>query len=383
MYVILENVGNFERHDGGHTWQVVRQSLVQLGYTVRGTEPRNSGGRGLLSPHHLGFPHTRERFFAVASLAALPDHPFPLGRTKPALSLAEIVQPAEDLSDIDERETRLSPRQISCIEHWNTLLANIPESVELPSFPIWSDEFGASYPFRERTPALCTAAELRTYLGELVQTDDFDRAQLLQLFPSYARREPPFPGWKQRFIEQNRAWWATLTESMEADWLARWLADLRSSFRSSLRKLEWNCKGDTRDLWAHMLQFRPSGLRVKRYLAAPALVAMTTTQVPILGPERRFITRTEGLRLQGFADRFVLPPAREAAVRALGNAVHVDVAEAIARGLVHEVGPAASSYVYEHWQHSLFETMSAEPPNGNGKLADLIAERESVVHSPN
>src|ERR1700730_5789482 len=30
-YVILENVGNFERHDSGRTWQVVKEKLTGLG----------------------------------------------------------------------------------------------------------------------------------------------------------------------------------------------------------------------------------------------------------------------------------------------------------------------------------------------------------------
>jgi len=30
-FVFLENVGNFERHDGGRTWRVVREELEKLG----------------------------------------------------------------------------------------------------------------------------------------------------------------------------------------------------------------------------------------------------------------------------------------------------------------------------------------------------------------
>jgi DNA (cytosine-5)-methyltransferase 1 len=52
---------------------------------------------------------------------------------------------------------------------------------------------------------------------------------------------------------------------------------------------------------------------------------MTTTQIPILGPERRFLTRVEGLRLQKFPDTHRLPASRAAAFAALGNAVHVEV----------------------------------------------------------
>jgi DNA (cytosine-5)-methyltransferase 1 len=61
---------------------------------------------------------------------------------------------------------------------------------------------------------------------------------------------------------------------------------------------------------------------------------MTTTQIPILGPKRRHLTRREGLRLQGFPDHHQLPASREAAFRAVGNAVHVGVVRAIASSLI-------------------------------------------------
>ena len=46
-----------------------------------------------------------------------------------------------------------------------------------------------------------------------------------------------------------------------------------SQLPHSLRKLEWNCQGEDRDLWRHVIQFRPSGIRVKRYSSIPALVS--------------------------------------------------------------------------------------------------------------
>ena len=109
-----------------------------------------------------------------------------------------------------------------------------------------------------------------------------------------------------------------------------------SDFPPSMRKLEWNCKGEERELWQHVLQFRPSGLRVKRYSASPSLVAMTSTQIPILGPERRFLTRVEGLRLQNFPDNHKLPKSPTKAFKALGNAVHVGVALAIAKKVLKD-----------------------------------------------
>jgi DNA (cytosine-5)-methyltransferase 1 len=321
----LENVGNFERFDRGRTWKVVRNSLVKLGYYVCGTEHVASGGHGLVSPHHLGFPHTRERFFVVASLFPLGGDPFPPRDDDRETTLRDIAQPNSELSKLDKEETRLLDHYVDCIEHWNGLLARIPARLQLPSFPIWGDESDANYPYNRRTPHSHTARELRRILhvngSEVLQKRD-----LLAVLPSYAREKARrFPAWKVAFIKQNREWFREIGPYIGS----RWLETLRE-FPPSLRKLEWNCQGEDRNLWKHVLQFRPSGLRVKRYTASPALVAMTTSQVPILGPKRRFITRTEGLRLQGFKDSHQLPRRRAEAFRALGNAVHVEVVRAIA-----------------------------------------------------
>ncbi|MDE0824050.1 MAG: hypothetical protein OSB07_08820, partial [Dehalococcoidia bacterium] len=59
-------------------------------------------------------------------------------------------------------------------------------------------------------------------------------------------------------------------------------------FPPSLRKLELNCKGETRDRWDHILQLRSSGLRVKRYQNSPSLVAMFRVQLSRT-PARQFL----------------------------------------------------------------------------------------------
>jgi len=329
-YVILENVGNFERHDEGRTWKIVRESLEKLRYDVQGTEHVTSGGVGLLSPQHLGFPHSRERFYIVARQGKLPSEPLPRGDRSCVTSLADIVQSADELCERDHVETVLSNQQWDCIEHWNALLSKLPQlEAELPSFPIWGDEFAATYPFKNYTPSAASKKELQKAVNGHLPKSRVTRDELMQLLPNYARSEvEQFPPWKVEFIRQNRAWFKKYSRFFGKQWLSK-----LKEFPPSLRKLEWNCQGEERDLWRHVLQFRPSGLRVKRYSASPSLVAMTSTQIPILGPEHRFLTRVEALRLQGFPDTHRVPQYRSTAFKALGNAVHVGVVTAIADNL--------------------------------------------------
>ncbi|WP_052300956.1 DNA (cytosine-5-)-methyltransferase [Mycoplasmopsis canis] len=53
-YIILENVRNLVSHDKGRTWEIIKESLIQLGYVI--TE-----NPIIISPHHIRIPQHRER----------------------------------------------------------------------------------------------------------------------------------------------------------------------------------------------------------------------------------------------------------------------------------------------------------------------------------
>jgi DNA (cytosine-5)-methyltransferase 1 len=324
-YVILENVGNFERHDKGRTWRVVLACLEELGYEVNWAGHKQGGGHGLISPHHLGFPQHRERFFAVASRVGLPSDPFPPARVSLGTRLEQVVQRNADLTPEDRLETALTDQQTRCINHWNRLLRAIPKSQAIQT-PLWGDESWETYPYENWTPWYLGTDQLRKSVGSRRIPENLSRPEALRTLPSYARSaRRHFPKWKVDFIRANRAWWKANKRRVPKVW-----STTLRGFPPSLRKVEWNCLGEERDLWRCVLQFRPSGLRAKRYVTCPALVAMTSTQIPILGPKRRFLTRIEGLRLQGFPESHRLPRSRSDAFAALGNAVHVGVARAVA-----------------------------------------------------
>ena len=154
------------------------------------------------------------------------------------------------------------------------------------------------------------------------------RADILARVPSHARAETgAFPRWKKTFLRQNRELYQA-----QNGWLSPWL-EMIQMFPPSLQKCEWHCKGEEPNIWQCVVQFRASGVRIKRPTTAPSLVAMTTTQVPIIGWERRYMTARECARLQSMDELGHLPRGG-AAFEALGNAVNVRVAQKVMERLL-------------------------------------------------
>ncbi len=141
-----------------------------------------------------------------------------------------------------------------------------------------------------------------------------------------------FPNWKIEYIKKNRIFY-----ERHKGWLDDWIPKIHR-FCSSLQKLEWNCQSEkNRNIRSYILQIRPSGVRVKRITTIPSLVAMTSTQVPIIPWENRYVTLTECMRLQSMDGQNglkSLPKSQLRAYEALGNAINVKVAVLVAKALV-------------------------------------------------
>jgi len=443
-FLLLENVGNFPKHDGGNTWSRVKNILEEeLGYQIVATDHvGNRATGGLLSPHHLGYPHHRERFFVVGQrkvarrgdsalvkmLLHKPlDHVkiFPSARQDGALSpaasrildarakksLVAIISKTKAPTEIANLvASQISPDRARCINHWGELLKKFKEldrvsssslwQDSMPSFPVWGFELDpwqwyptennpAHYTFateylsaqRKRLFSNARAAILKT-TNQKVDLKQYpptgERSWLSKNFtvsriedwidswPGYAGKREEWPHWKQRFILQNREWAIKLWSALDPAWLREWLDTLYNEIRvASFQKLEWNCKGEDLDIWAHILRFRPSGLRVKRLAHVPALVAMTTTQIPIVprmnpdesttgsmpGARGRHLIPSEALQLQGFPAEWHLPFTRERAFTCFGNAVHV--------GVVHDV---VLNWIFGHAAPVDASAIASRPP---------------------
>ena len=94
-------------------------------------------------------------------------------------------------------------------------------------------------------------------------------------------------------------------------------------YPASFRKFEWQCGLSCQTVFDGFIQFRPSGIRVKRPTVFSTQVAINQGQV--IGKYLRRLTPNEAKKLQAFPDNFILHSDEKVAFRHLGNSVNVDV----------------------------------------------------------
>lgn len=290
--VMLENVRNLAGPRQRTAWQLILQGLREAGYRV-GSEPT------VFSPHLLsrvsgGAPQVRDRVYI---LGVWVGRDRAMTETDLSPVVPRTVEPGWDvtnwsieadvllhnLTDSERQRYLLSSDEVVWIDTWNELLAMLGDA-KLPGFPMW--EFAWHY----RRPS--------------------------------GYRD--MPNWKQKFIDQNRDFYLENRAVIDA-WRSRERRIPLPHFPASRRKLEWQAGSSERDLWKHLMQLRPSGIRVKQATYAPALVAMS--QTPIFGPQRRRLTPLETARLQGFDPTTFSfsTQADSASYKQMGNAVNVGV----------------------------------------------------------
>ena len=294
----------------------MRDALETAGYTVN---------EKCFSPHQFGIPQVRRRLFIVGNRrgpACLPEPPLSGDKS----DIREI------LDDNPTEEWKLPGQQAKCLKVWQNFLDLFPANEELPSVPIWSREFGATYPYKNITPYALGVDELRKYLGNHgTALADLDDDEVWRNLPAYAKREQErFPTWKIQYIEQNRIFYETHKNQID-----KWLPQI-VEFPPSYQRFEWNCKDMKRNIWNCLIQFRGSGVRVKKPETAPTLV-VRSTQVPIIGWQKRYMTPQECARLQSI-EGIKLPQLPSRALSALGNAVNVHIVQHIVEVLTSNAG---------------------------------------------
>ncbi len=316
-FFILENVRNLLTHDSGYTWKYISEKIESLGYSF---------DKKILSPHYINIPQHRERIFIVGSL---------LKKDIQSMEWVEVEKYSNSVDNIlieedSEKNSYLETEKVEVLDTWLEFLRGLPKEVE-PYRPLWSMEFGADYPVDVNWGTM-TLEEWRKYKGSygypLKKCNSLE--EVYKFLPNYVKKqEGSAPGWKQRYITNNRNFY---TEQKQ--FISKKLINKIKKFKvESWKKFEWNSPGLERSYVDKLVQFRGSGVRVKKNNYLPSLVTVST-QIPIIGKYFRYLLPEEGARVQSLPESIKLPETRSASFRVLGNMVNVELVYRIASSLL-------------------------------------------------
>ena len=331
--IFLENVSNLETHDEGKTWKTIERRLnEELNYDIRHT---------IISPHEYGYPQYRKRIYIVGidrERGNLDVFKFPIKPVKATCNIQEILE-----TDKPTHPQPLKEIQRQYIDVWQQFLDLCCEHhAKLPTAPIWAMEFGADYDFEDIAPAFQRPSNLRGKHGKLGMVIEGDtKSRIISQLPNYAQtnKSQTFPDWKKKFIRENRRFY-----NENREWLDEWKQQI-VGWENSFMKFEWNCdESEHMTIEDKILQFRPSGLRVKRPTYSPALTFMSS-QVPVFPGVKyideegnevhgRFMTMVEAALIQGMGDLKFDGLNKARIYEALGNAVDVEIIKIIAKDLI-------------------------------------------------
>lgn len=344
-YIFLENVSALPGHDGGRTWSIIKQKLKHLGYDIDGR---------VFSPHEFGVPQHRPRFYIVGMLrdengrSGMRKFHFPQPDEKLVCDVRTLVDPLDN-DGLQPVRRALHP----VFDAWQEFVYNVTErDGYMPSHCIFTMEFGADYEFEDTPPAFQTVERLRGRRGEygkVLQGDTIE--ELVKGLPFYMQKmkyEDTYPEFKKVLIRQNRALY-----ERHKDWIDPWMKKIMEYPRTQ-RMLEWSTNQDW-NFKNHVIQLRPSGIRVRSLNYVPT-ITLCTTSTPILpwvgyppngavdkknrpyAPDDfrwgRYISHSEAAKLQSMQELEYTGLSRLQKFQALGNAVNVDVVELIARRLI-------------------------------------------------
>lgn len=283
-FLLLENVRNLVSHDKGKTWLRIRKELEDIGYNVIQTPL-------IVSPHYFGIPQLRERAVIVAVKKDYYNGPINVSFEKKGRNTCDMnsVLVQKNTTEYVLSSFKISDYENRLLSMWDDFIKGIDRKII--GFPVWSDVF----------------------FNKIKITSDM-------------------PLWKKDFINKNKELYLKNKDFIDS-WYKKY--DQMKWVKKTHRKFEWQVDNKINSVFEGIIQFRPSGVRVKQPTEFPALVAIV--HVPIIGKYKRYLTPREAANLQSFPESFKIACNMRLAYKQFGNAVNVDVIYNVFKKFVEEV----------------------------------------------
>ncbi|WP_342252184.1 DNA (cytosine-5-)-methyltransferase [Spiroplasma endosymbiont of Amphibalanus improvisus] len=307
-YILLENVKHIIKHDNGETWKIINNKLKEIGYLI----PKKPL---VLSPHNFGIPQERERVFIPGVLKSKIaenideiDLEEDINKYKKNFNSDNFIQEKNKIYN-NILETKINEKYLlknnangsylqKVFDAWNEFLQNVKKPLNRTLPVIWLKELTQTY---ELNPELMTHWRYK-YISDM--RDIYKNNKIF--IDSWFKKHDPL-SWKIR--EQ---------------------------------KFEWQAGKDINDIKESFIQLRQSGIRCKRPVKFPTLVAMV--QIPIIFDntlkEWRYLTPRETANLQSFPKTFKLHNELNTSnddyysYKQFGNSVNVEIIKIIQKTLL-------------------------------------------------
>ena len=282
----------------------------------------------VLDPTMLGVPQKRERVFFVCLRKDLGVDMGVLSlEIKDKIELKGIFEEnVDDKYKIEEERERV-------FNAWDEMIKVFEKDATFGT-PIWLEEFGK----------------------------DYDITGLAK--------------WRQKYVIDNRRYYEKYKDSWDK-WIIKYKDLLNKN--KSYKKLEWQAgkikEGDS--IWNYYIQFRQSGIRVKRANYFPTLVAMV--QIPIVGRLRRYLTPRECARLQSYPDNLDIYPIDRIAYKQMGNSVNVDLVKYVLGEVLKYVDIGVEDKIETvdfNMTDDVAEELIIEDEDGSGNMMDVDEDIE-------
>ncbi|AXF96533.1 DNA (cytosine-5-)-methyltransferase [Spiroplasma phoeniceum] len=308
-YILLENVKHLVNHDNGKTWEIIIKTLKDdLGYIIP-KEPL------ILSPHEFGIPQERQRVFIPGILKEKTNikdeyivfdftklkNNNPLNNLKAdevrIYILNEFLEKKVDKKYFLSKENNKDKYLLTVFDAWDEFLKNVKKPKDRTLPVIWTYEFGKNY-----------------------NLDGLSE-------------------WRKKYILDMREIYKTNKKFIDK-WLIKYNV---KNWKKREQKFEWQAGKDIINLKDSFIQLRQSGIRCKRPIKFPTLVAMV--QIPIIYDEFnnawRYLTPRETANLQSFPKNYKIYSEIEDnyndfySYKQFGNSVNISIVSFIQEYLLN------------------------------------------------